>query len=66
LIENAGHENAGLENDGQKFSEWKLQDKNFSSENADKIKQLLSWIANYAINSDQQHNNSVWAVAVLE
>jgi hypothetical protein len=28
-------ENAGLEIDGQKFTGWQMQDKNFSNENAD-------------------------------
>jgi hypothetical protein len=31
----SGSENAELEIDGQKFTMWKTQDKNFSSETAD-------------------------------
>jgi hypothetical protein len=31
----SGAENAGLEDDRKKFTGWKMQDINFSSENAD-------------------------------
>jgi hypothetical protein len=60
----SGAENAGLELEGQKFSGWKMQDKKFSSENGDSMKQLLSSIANHVINNDQQRNDSIWAVSV--
>jgi hypothetical protein len=48
---NAGHENAGLKIDGQTFTGRKMHDKNFSNENADGMKQLLSSIANCPISS---------------